>query len=514
VRGLATYGVAAALATLVAMAAFVRHRNDAFERREAERARSAAVDASLGRAPGRDVVAAGVVTSAAPSTRFPFLRARRLDGRRLGGPGAPASDKLLYDAAQRAEQAGAFAVLDASGARAIAALPVDGGVAVAVTASPAGPESFPWLVVVGLLVMGAVVAAAGGLVGGRAQPIGVALGTCGLVVPAQIWAGPLGAGAVLAIALAAYVAERRGATARAFAEVTRNRVAYGFITPTLVAMVALVATPLVVGLAIGFYDHHHGQWTFVGLDNFRFILSGGGRALGDPMNFWFTLGVTVVWTAANVALHVTIGVVLALALRVPWLRLRGVYRVLLVLPWAIPNYITALIWHGMFQSEYGAINGVLDLLGLDKVSWFSSWATSFTANVCANSWLGFPFMMVVALGALGSIPRDLDEAAEVDGASRAQRFWHITLPHLVPALGPAVVLGAIWTFNMFNVIYLVSDGQPGGSTDILVTEAYRWAFERGERYGLAAAYATIILGVLLLWTVFGTRVTRREGSAR
>jgi arabinogalactan oligomer/maltooligosaccharide transport system permease protein len=146
------------------------------------------------------------------------------------------------------------------------------------------------------------------------------------------------------------------------------------------------------------------------------------------------------------------------------------------------------------------------------VSWFSSWSTAFTANVVTNTWLGFPFMMVVALGALESIPRDLYEAAEVDGATAWQRFRHITLPHLRPALAPAVVLGSIWTFNMFNVIFLVSGGQPGGATDILVTDAYRWAFERGERYGMAAAYATIIFLVLLLWTVFGTRVTRREDT--
>jgi arabinogalactan oligomer/maltooligosaccharide transport system permease protein len=198
-----------------------------------------------------------------------------------------------------------------------------------------------------------------------------------------------------------------------------------------------------------------------------------------------------------------------LQLRQPWLRCKGIYRVLLILPWAIPNYITALIWNGMFQSEYGAVNALLSSMGLDKVSWFSDWATAFTANVCTNTWLGFPFMMIVALGALESIPRDMYEAAEVDGASPWQRFVHITMPHLRPALGPAIALGAIWTFNMFNVIYLVSEGQPSGSTDILVTEAYRWAFERGERYGLAAAYATIIFLILLLWTVFGSRVIRK-----
>jgi ABC-type sugar transport system permease subunit len=162
----------------------------------------------------------------------------------------------------------------------------------------------------------------------------------------------------------------------------------------------------------------------------------------------------------------------------------------------------------MFQSEYGAINAVLASLGLAKVSWFSSWATAFAANVTTNTWLGFPFMMVVALGALQSIPRTMYEAAEVDGASSWQRFWHITVPHLRPALLPAIALGSIWTFNMFNVIYLVSNGRPGGGTDILVTEAYRWAFERGERYGMAAAYATLIFLCLVSWTVVGARLGR------
>jgi arabinogalactan oligomer/maltooligosaccharide transport system permease protein len=183
---------------------------------------------------------------------------------------------------------------------------------------------------------------------------------------------------------------------------------------------------------------------------------------------------------------------------------------LLILPWAIPNYITALIWNGMFQGEYGAINSLLHAAGLSDVSWFSSWATAFSANVITNTWLGFPFMMVVALGALESIPKDLYEAASVDGASAWQRFRHITLPHLRPALGPAVALSSIWTFNMFNVIYLVSEGKPGGKTNILVTDAYRWAFERGERYGMAAAYATIIFLVLLLWTVFGARIVKSK----
>jgi arabinogalactan oligomer/maltooligosaccharide transport system permease protein len=119
---------------------------------------------------------------------------------------------------------------------------------------------------------------------------------------------------------------------------------------------------------------------------------------------------------------------------------------------------------------------------------------------------------VVTLGALQAIPRELEQAAEVDGATGWQRFRHVTLPLLKPALLPAVILGSVWTFNMFNIIYLVSGGEPDGSTEILISEAYRWAFSRGNRYGYAAAYALIIFAVLL----FYSRVTRRlsEESAR
>ena len=122
-------------------------------------------------------------------------------------------------------------------------------------------------------------------------------------------------------------------------------------------------------------------------------------------------------------------------------------------------------------------------------------------------------MMVVALGALTSIPKDVLEAAEVDGATRWQRFRHITLPLLRPTLLPAVVLGAVWTFNMFNVVFLVSGGEPDGTTDILVSEAYRWAFARNAQYGYAAAYAVIIFGLLALHVARARRdrrATRRR----
>ena len=166
----------------------------------------------------------------------------------------------------------------------------------------------------------------------------------------------------------------------------------------------------------------------------------------------------------------------------------------------------------MFDAQYGAINAILSLLLARPVEtdWFASFSLAFTANLVTNTWLGFPFMMVVTLGALSAIPRDLEEAAEVDGASYLQRLRLVVLPVLKPALMPAVILGSVWTFNMFNVIYLVSGGEPDGGSEILISEAYRWAFSRGNRYGYAAAYAILIFGVLWLYSKFTARLSDRR----
>ncbi len=510
---LRSYAIAALAGLVVASAAFVAHRNAEFEATEKARAIDAARAVASGQDAGPHAVAAGIVLPATPSEDYPFLRQRELStGRALGGPSAPETDKLLYDAAGRGEARGSFAeLLTGRSGEVIAAEVIDGGVAVAVTMPPSGPPPYPWIPLLLIAIAGAALSAGGARLGSAWRSLGLSLGGGLWIAPAFFWAGAWPAGLLAAIAALTAWADSAGVIARAGAELRRQRVAYTFFAPTALAMLVLVIVPFSVGLFLGFFNHHRGEWTYVGLENFWHIASGGGRSLADPLNFWFTLAVTVAWTAINVALHVAIGVALALALREPWMRCRGLFRVLLILPWAIPNYITALIWRGMFEAEYGAINQLLAAFGLSEVSWFSSWATAFFANVTTNTWLGFPFMMVVALGALQSIPSDLYEAAEVDGASPWQRFRHVTLPHLLPALGPAVVLGAIWTFNMFNVIYLVSEGAPGGGTDILVTEAYRWAFERGERYGLASAYATVIFLILLGSTWLLSRRARRRG---
>jgi ABC-type sugar transport system permease subunit len=283
--------------------------------------------------------------------------------------------------------------------------------------------------------------------------------------------------------------------------------AYAYVVPAMVGMVVLVLIPFAMGVLLGFFTT---DYEFIGLNNFREILFPADVA---DTNFYFTLGVTVLWTVTNVVLHVSIGLALALVLNNPAVKGRTIFRVLLIIPWAVPNYITALIWKWMFNYEFGAINLMLQAIGVSKVAWFgTSFWTNFFANLATNTWLGFPFMMVVSLGALQSIPGELYEAADIDGASRWQKFRGITLPLLKPALFPAIILGTIWTFNMFNVIYLVSGGGPDNQTNILITEAYRF-FKVLNRYGFAAAYCLMIFVILLLYTVITNRVTKAtEGS--
>ena len=323
--------------------------------------------------------------------------------------------------------------------------------------------------------------------------------------------------ALVSLALLAFVG--LGWAARTGTALVEYRVAYAYITPAMLGMLVLVFFPFFYGIALSFtnaniYNTDKSIFeTWTGLQNYVDIISDFHVAhrtaeglVWDYHNFYYTFLFTVIWTVCNVAIGVSLGLTLALILNLRGFALKPIYRVLLILPWATPNYITALIFKGMFHQQFGVINQIFQMLGGHPVAWFNGPFTSFLAVLTTNGWLSFPFMMVIALGALQSIPADLYEAARVDGASRWQQFRSITLPSLKPALVPAVILSVIWTFNQFNVIYLVSAGEPGGSTEILITQSYKLAFEQ-YRYGYAAAYSTIIFLILLAYGTWQNKVT-------
>jgi arabinogalactan oligomer/maltooligosaccharide transport system permease protein len=331
---------------------------------------------------------------------------------------------------------------------------------------------------------------------------------------------------VSALALGLLLFGGLGGAARAWRALVTHRQAYLYILPAMVGMILLVFFPFFYGIAISFTSQTIYTTSkplteiWVGVENYASILgdldvvrrtADGGIAF-NYQNFYWTLLFTVVWTVTNVTFGVTVGLVLALILNTKGLALRPIYRVLLILPWAVPNYITALVWKGMFHQQFGVVNQVIQAFGGTAIAWYDEPFTSFMTVLATNGWLSFPFMMVVSLGALQSIPADIYEAARVDGATRWQQFRAITLPSLKPALVPAVILSVVWTFNMFNIIYLVSAGEPGGSTEILVTQAYKYAFER-YRYGYAAAYSTIIFGILLVYGTIQNKISKGTEAA-
>ncbi len=270
-----------------------------------------------------------------------------------------------------------------------------------------------------------------------------------------------------------------------------NRLAAMFLAPTAVVLLLVIAYPFLYNVGMSFTNwnmFHFRDPSFIGLSNYA--------KLFQESEFVSIFLKTFLWTAVNLVFHVTLGVGAALLLnrKLPG---RPLYRALLILPWAMPQYISALTWRGMFNLEYGAINLWLGKLGIAAVPWLSGEWTAFSAAVITNIWLGFPFIMVVALGGLQSIPVELYEAARIDGAGPVRRFWSITVPSLKPVLMPAIVLGTIWTFNNLNVMWLVTNqGEPADKSHILVTFVYKAAFTY-YRYGYAAAFSVFIFLTLL-----------------
>ncbi len=317
-----------------------------------------------------------------------------------------------------------------------------------------------------------------------------------------------------------------------------SRTAWTYIAPAGVLMFFITLIPQFYQIWMSFTDYrvknlrfvifNPATWEkyappFVGLDNFIKILT-NSLAL-ENYNFWRLLLFNLVWTVVNVSFHVGLGVAIALALNTPKLIGRKIYRALFVLPWAIPGYITALTWRNMYDDRFGAFNQLLALFN----QWFGThfatdtrWMTvaqppiggplaflplAFYCILLANIWLGWPFMTVVATGALQSISADLYEAASMDGADGWRRLWYITLPLIRPAMVPAVMLGSIWTFNSFAPIYFISQGGPFGQTEILVTQAYKLVYNQ-RLYGVGAAFSLVVFFILLGITLIQNRVTR------
>jgi arabinogalactan oligomer / maltooligosaccharide transport system permease protein len=291
----------------------------------------------------------------------------------------------------------------------------------------------------------------------------------------------------------------------------RNLFPFILILPAALVMIGVVFYPFIYNIVISFSNmslRNFREWQIIGFDQYF-------KVFFEPSEpgFYNIFLKTIVWTVVNVTFHVVIGVFLAILLNRN-IKGKPFFRTLLILPWAIPQYIVALTWRGMFNYEYGSINLIITkYLSLPAVEWLRSPTEAFIAVIITNIWLGFPFMMVIALGGLQSIPHELYEAADIDGATAWRKFKTITAPLLRPVMIPAITLGIIWTFNNVNIIWLVTNGgEPSDQTHILVSYVYKAAFNL-YRYGYAAALSMVVFFILLIFSLTFMKRTQATKAA-
>lgn len=267
---------------------------------------------------------------------------------------------------------------------------------------------------------------------------------------------------------------------------------------------------------------------FIGLENYVKILTGGLPV--QDFDFLRVLVFDLWWAVSNVILHVPAGVLIAVLLNTQGLWFKKIYRAIYILPVVFPPLVVATVWRNIFDSQYGAMNQALTAIGSIfgaapvTLRWLEEYQApisfllpgvplvwAYYAMLIANFWLGWPFMCVVATGALQSIPKEMYEAASIDGATGTQQFFNITVPLLRPAMLPAAMYGFTTTFNLFGLVFFMTGGGPARATEILVTFAYDLV-KNQRLYGAAAAFSVIIFIVSTVIFLITNRVTRATES--
>jgi maltose/maltodextrin transport system permease protein len=251
----------------------------------------------------------------------------------------------------------------------------------------------------------------------------------------------------------------------------------------------------------------------IGFDHFKRIFT--DAKFQEPFLRIFVW--TVVFAGLTVLFATSLGMLLAVILNWDALAFKGVYRILLFLPYAVPGFISILIFRGLFNQNAGEINLILDAVFGIRPTWFSSPTLAKAMLLIVNTWLGFPYMMIVCMGLIKAIPADLYEASAVAGAGPVTNFWRITLPLIIKPLTPLLISSFAFNFNNFVLISLLTGGRPdfldtsvpAGTTDILVSYTYRMAFQdSGQQFGLGAAISTVIFLIVVAITLVQMRFTK------
>ena len=271
---------------------------------------------------------------------------------------------------------------------------------------------------------------------------------------------------------------------------------YLYSAPAVILVATVMLVPLVIGMTYAFRDIrllNPFSGGFVGLANFQ--------KLASDDDFFLALKNTVFWTAVSVFFQFVLGLILALLLNRPFVG-RGVVQALVFLPWAVPSFLSGLDWAWLFNPVVGPIPHWLVALGLmaEPVNILSDPNHAMWGPIVANVWWGIPFFAITMLAALQSIPRDIYEAAAIDGAGAIARFRSITLPFLAPTIAIAVLLRTVWIANFADLIVVMTKGGPADQTQIVASYIFTTAFRRLD-FGYASAIAMVLLVLLMIYSL-------------
>ncbi|MGY0064577.1 carbohydrate ABC transporter permease [Streptomyces sp. LZ34] len=282
----------------------------------------------------------------------------------------------------------------------------------------------------------------------------------------------------------------------------------GFMAPAVLFVAVFIYYPMVSGSQMAFRNWNLNDLTdisWVGLKNFRTIFD-------DPV-FYTVLDNTLIWVVASIVPQLVIGFAIALWLRRRF-RFRGLYQALIFFPWAISGFLIGILFRWMFNSEFGVVNDLLSKVGLidEPIPWLAEPKTAMASIIIANVWYGVTFFAIMILAALQSIPDELYEAAELDGAGKVRTLFQITIPYIRATLALTVLLRIIWIFNSPDIIFGMTGGGPSNETHIVTT----WMIsitQQGD-YGKASALGLIVVALLLVFSVFYLMATREKKGAR
>ncbi len=278
---------------------------------------------------------------------------------------------------------------------------------------------------------------------------------------------------------------------------------YGLISPAVFLMLVLLAYPFLLAVYISLTDRVLGEpGRFIGIGNYL-------KLLQDSL-FRQTVWNSFVYTISTVVLKMVLGIILALLLNQE-MPCRNLIRGALLLPWIVPTSLSVLTWLWMFDSLFSVVNYMLLGLGLisKKIPWLGDPFWAMVSVIIVNTWRGLPFFAVSFLAGLMTIPKELYEAAETDGAKQFRQFWHITLPLLQPVIAVVVLFSTIWTFADFQIVYILTHGGPINATQIFATMAYDVALVAG-RIGEGSAISLFLFPALLVVIILMLRYLRRD----